>query len=101
MDSTGGEKPKYTIKQVMQQAHRKGLLKEVLSGSADEGKKKELLAMYVALSQNKPPSGSAEDWKKRTGAIVAAAKAVAAGKDEATKRLAKATNCKACHDEHK
>ena len=69
---------KYTIKEVMKKAHKDGLLKKVASGKADEDERKELVVLYVALSQNKPPKGDADDWKEKTGAMVKAAKAAAA-----------------------
>jgi hypothetical protein len=97
-----GEKkePKYTIKEVMKKAHKGGLLKTVAAGDASEAERKELLELYTALSQNKPPKGSEEDWKKKTGAMVKGAKA--AVKDAAAgKKLANIVKCGACHKAHK
>ncbi len=94
------KEPKYTIKQVMKKAHKDGLLKKVISGKADEDQRKELADLYVALSQNRPPKGSIDDWKQRTGVMVSDAKA-AVENPKAGKALAKATNCGACHKLHK
>jgi hypothetical protein len=94
------KEPKYTIKDVMKKAHKDGLLKKILSGKAEDDERKELLVLYVALSQNKPPRGDADDWKERTGNIVKAAKAAQADA-KAGKGLAKVTNCAACHKLHK
>lgn len=96
----GGDKPKYTIKQVMQDAHKKGLMKKVADGAANAEEKKKLLDMYQSLSQNKSPAGEADDWKKKTDALVKLAKAAHDGEDVGAK-LSKAANCKACHDVHK
>jgi surface antigen len=94
------KEPKYTIKEVMQKAHKGGLLKKVTSGEASKEDREELAELYVALSENEPPKGSKEDWKKKTSAMVKGAKA--AVKDaEAGKKLAKIVNCGACHKAHK
>jgi hypothetical protein len=101
--SGADDKPKYTIKEVMQKAHKGPLLKKVLSGKASQDEKDELVIGYTALSLNKPPRGEAADWKEKTEALISAAKAV--GKDDKDKqalaKLKKASNCKACHDQHK
>ena len=96
-------KPKYTIEEVMEKAHqgKPSLFKQVVTGKADADQKKMLLEYYEALAQNKPEKGELADWKKRTSAMVKAAKDVAADKEGATKELAKATNCKGCHQLHK
>jgi hypothetical protein len=91
------------IETIMDKAHKgkPSLLKSVVEGKASKEDQKELLSLYTDLGKNKPPKGSEEDWKKRTGAMVVAAKDVVAGKEGATKTLAKAVNCKACHELHK
>jgi hypothetical protein len=97
------EKPKFTIKEVMKEAHKGGLLKKVAGGKADKEEKEKLIALYVALNQNEPPKGDKEEWKKKTEEIVAAAKTVA--KDDtdkdAVKKLTTVTNCGACHGKFK
>jgi hypothetical protein len=95
------DKPKFTIKEVMKTAHKEGLLKKVVSGAASEAEKKELLELYTALSQNKPPKGEIEDWKAKTKAIVKATKEVIADDKSGINDLKKATMCKACHEVHK
>src|SRR5947209_243561 len=68
------EKPKYTIKQVMAQAHRKAdrnspsLSDKVIGGKADKDEQAKLLELYTALAANKPPKGEAEAWKDRATA---------------------------------
>jgi hypothetical protein len=98
------EKPKYTIEEIMEKAHKppkSSLLVQVKSGKASTEQKKQLLEYYVELAKNKPEKGSEADWKKRTGALVKAAKDVANGKDGAVAALGKAANCGACHKAHK
>ena len=97
------EKPKYTIKEVMEKAHDgdDALVKKVIKGTADKKEKEQLLEMYVALGKNKPPKGSDADWKKKVDALIAAEKAVVENKEGATKSLQKAVTCKACHLAHK
>jgi hypothetical protein len=98
-----GEKkdPKYTIKDVMKLAHKEGLLKKVISGKADEGERKELAELYLSLTQNKPPMGDADDWRKTTDRMVAAARAAAKGDPAAPKLLKQAVNCGGCHNKFK
>ena len=95
------EKPKYTIKEVMKTAMKGGLCKKVASGKDSDEEKKDLVAMFTALSQNKPPQGEAASWKQKTNALVVAAKAAQKGDEGAGKKLGAAANCKACHDVHK
>jgi len=95
------DKPKYTISEVMVNAHKKGLLKTVTGGKASKEQKEQLLAYYKSLAANEPPRGTKEEWKKRTDAIVAAAEAVVKGEKGAEANLGKATNCAACHGAHK
>ena len=94
--------PKYSISEVMQQAHgKKGILKKLQAGKGDKADAEKLLEMYIALQQNKPPAGDGASWKKFTDGMVAAAKAAVKGGDEAPKLLKKAVNCQACHKAHK
>jgi hypothetical protein len=88
--------PKYTVKQVMQKAMKKGgLVDKVKSGTATDAEKKNLVEMFTALHDTTPKKGDAEHWKKMTDALVAAAKA------SDPKALGLAANCQACHKEHK
>jgi len=91
------------IKDVMKEAHGGGmnsLRNKVTGGKGDKEDKEKLLALYEDLAKNKPPQGDEKAWKKKTDAIVKAAKEVVDGKKSESK-LANATNCKACHDVHK
>ena len=91
------EKPKYTIVEVMREAHRSGLVAKVVQGRADRAEKERLVALYEALSLNKPPRGDDADWQRRTGEILAAAKACLKDEKDAGPRLAKLVNCAGCH----
>ena len=99
-------KPKYDTEEIMKKAHKapKGklsLYQQVVKGKANEEQKKQLLEYYVELGKNKPEKGELSDWKKRTDALVHAAKDEVAGKEGAAKTLQKAADCKACHNAHK
>ena len=96
-------KPKYDIEEIMEKAHKgkPSLLKQVTEGKASEAQKKQLVEYYEALAKNKPEKGSEADWKKRTTALVKAAKQVANGNAAARQQLGRAASCKACHQAHK
>jgi cytochrome c553 len=100
-ENDAGEKAKYTIPEVMARAHKEGLMKKVASGTASDAEKEELVGHYVALNNNEPPKGDLKEWKKRTGAIVEAAKKALKGDEAAAKSLPKLANCAACHKLHK
>jgi hypothetical protein len=97
------DKAKYSIEEVMEKAHKgkPSLFKQVVDGKASDEQKKELVELYEALAKNKPEKGSEDDWKKRTSAMVKSAKEVAGGNGGAARQLAKAANCKGCHELHK
>jgi hypothetical protein len=101
-NNKAGEKPKYTIKEVMKKAHvGDKLMAKVASGKADDSEKMLLAELYKALSQNTPPKGDADDWKKKTTALVDASSNAAKGDEKAAATLPKLANCMACHKEHK
>ncbi|MCS7047400.1 MAG: hypothetical protein NZO58_13665 [Gemmataceae bacterium] len=100
-NKAGDGKPKHTIAEVMAKAMKGGLCKKCASGEATEAEKKELVELFTSLSQNEPPKGDLKDWKKRTGALLDAAKKIAAGDEKAGKALGAAANCAACHKAHK
>jgi hypothetical protein len=96
------DEEKVPIKEVMQKAHKAGLLKDlVVKDAASEEQKAELLKLYKALAANKPPKGDEESWKTKTKALIDAAQAAVDGKEGAGAMLMRASNCKACHDAHK
>lgn len=96
-----GKKPRSTIKEVMGEAHKGGLLKKVTEGGASKADKEKLLAFYVSLYENKAPQGDAASWTTKTGALLAAAAKVVLEDKDGVADLKAASNCKACHDQHK
>lgn len=94
-------KPKHTIKEVMKVALKGGLQKKVLSGDATDEEKKQLLDMYVSLVESKPPKGEMSSWHNLAGGAALAAAKVVVGREGALDELKAATNCKACHSQHK
>jgi hypothetical protein len=101
--TTGAEdaKPKHTIKEVMKEAHKGGLMKKVVKGEASAEEKAQLVGLYEALAANKPPKGEEGSWKEKTAALIAHAKDAAAGKEGAGAALEKAASCMGCHSVHK
>jgi len=101
LNAADDAEPKFTIKEVMDKAHKKGLAKKVAGGGATKEEKDELVVLYVEMGKNKPPKGDADSWKALNDTLIAAAKDAAAGKDGAGDALGKAMNCGACHSKHK
>lgn len=101
LEFQAADEPKYTTDEVMQMAHKGGLLKKVVEGKPTKKDKEDLLEMYVALSKNKPSKGPEKSWKDMTTAIVSAAKSVVADEKGAPAKLKKAVNCNGCHDTHR
>jgi surface antigen len=89
------EKTDYTIKQVMKEAMKGGLLNKVATGEGEKEDSDKLVALLKALASDKPPKGDPDSWKEKTSALLKAAK------DGDGKALKKAADCKACHAEHK
>jgi hypothetical protein len=94
-------KAKYTIKEVMKQAHGEKLLNKVVDGKASKGEKDKLLDLYLSMLENKPRKGEEQSWIMKSGRLMWAAAAVAVGRDEAEAFLKEASDCKACHSVHK
>ncbi len=95
-----------SISDIMDEAHdgeANSLRNKVVNGKGTAEDAKKLLALYVDLSKNDPPKGEKADWKKKTDAILVAAKKVAAKPEdkESLTALTKATACAACHKEHR
>jgi hypothetical protein len=93
--SVHGGKDAVSIKVVMQKAMKGGLCGKVASGKASDEEKKQLIALFTDLAQDKPPKNDDQDWKDRTKALLDAAKA------DDGKALKKAADCKGCHSNHK
>lgn len=102
LSSNGEQEGKpVAIKEVMKTCMKGGLCSKVAKGKANDEEKKKLVAMFEDLSKNKPPKGDEESWKKKTAALIEAAKACAEGKEGAGEALGKAANCMGCHSAHK
>lgn len=97
----GSSMPKHKIKDVMQTAHKGGLLKKVTDGGGTDKDKTELLDLYISLAENDPPKGDEASWNEKTNAIVLAAAKLVVGREGAADQLKAATNCAACHKAHK
>lgn len=97
------EKPKskYTIKEVMKNVNKDGLLKKVVAGDATQEDKVKLLDNYIALVETKPEKGDNASWQRLAGSAALAAAKVVVGRDGAIEELKVASNCKACHSVHK
>jgi hypothetical protein len=100
------EKPKFTIKEIMQKAHNGGLLNTIKDGKGTKADKDRLLELYTELGKNRPPRGTEAAWKQKCDAIVAAAKELALAKNEAAvkpaiDKLSMAVDCQACHSVHR
>ena len=94
-------KAKYTIKQVMKQAHSQKLLNKVVDGKASKEEKDKLLDLYLSMLENKPNKGEQQSWIMKSGRLMWGAAAVAVGREGAEGFLKEASNCKACHSVHK
>jgi hypothetical protein len=94
-------KKKLTIKEIMDVAHKKGLIKKVATDKASNEEKKKLHDLYTQMAKLKPPKGDQKSWESKTKALVKAAKA-AVDKDATFKaKLKAASNCANCHNVHK
>jgi Ni,Fe-hydrogenase I small subunit len=94
-------KAKRSIKEVMEQAHKDGLLKKVLDKEATKEEKDKLLDLYIDMLETAPPQGENSSWIMLAGKSVVAAGKVAVGREGAENELKEATNCAACHRVHK
>jgi hypothetical protein len=87
---------KLTIKDVMKKAMAKdGIVNKVKAGTATDAEEKSLVEMFTFMHDNQPKKGSADNWKKMTDALIAAAKS---GDGKA---LNAAAQCQLCHKEFK
>jgi hypothetical protein len=94
-------KPKHTIEEVMEQAHKDGLLNKVAEGQASADEKSLLLDLYVSLAENDPPRGDVESYKKLANGAALAAARVVVGREGAEAQIKRAVNCAACHRDHR
>jgi hypothetical protein len=97
----GQAEEKVTIKQVMKEAHKDGLLAKVLKEEATPEEKLKLLDLYVSMAEAKPPQGDEKVWTERTADIVLKVARVVVEREGAAADLKKSTDCAACHKEFK
>jgi hypothetical protein len=98
------DKPK-SIKVIMKTIHtapddEEPLVKKFTAGKTSDEETKTVIAAYEDLAKNKPPKGDEELWQRKTTAILAAAKDVAAKKEGAPAVFKKAISCAACHQQY-
>ena len=90
-----------TIKDIMKEAHKDGLIKKVATDKATKKETKRLHELYTEMAKLSPPKGDKKSWDEKTKALVDSAKA-AVDKDPNFKtKLKNASNCSACHKLHK
>lgn len=97
------DKPKHSIKEVMEQGF-KGKTSAAARVGKSEGTKddfKLLAELTRDLPLNTPEMGDAKAWRSKAIALAAAAKALGDGKAGALEQWKEAANCKACHTDHK
>lgn len=95
--------------EIIEKVMKKGMkgddspLNKVLKGEASADQTKELAALVKTMNGTKAPEGDQAAYEKKVAELIAAMDAVAGGDtgDAAIGRLKKASNCKACHSEHK
>src|SRR5262249_21565915 len=73
-----------TISRIMITAHSQNKYdKKLADGTATPREKQHLLELYGELSRRKPPMGDLAAWQARTKELLAAARGVVAGQDQA------------------
>lgn len=94
---------KMTIESIMEKSHKgkEAPVQAISAGKADEKLIKQFLTYYEFMSTQKPPVGDEAAWKKKTGAVIEALKALEGHKPGAAEAFKTAVNCKACHTDHK
>ena len=98
-------KPKHSIKKVMKEAIKgdHALVKKACRGTATKDELAKMVEYFHAMTEDSPPRGDAESWKKKSAALHEAA--VALQKDPQNKdlafRLEQAVECRQCHNAHK
>ena len=96
-------KPKHDVKTVMKEGQhpKTGVLKKILAGEGTDEDNKQLLDLFISLVENEPPKGDMASWQTLAGRAANSAAKVVVGRDGSLKELEAATNCKACHSQHK
>ncbi|MBM3847785.1 MAG: hypothetical protein FJ405_16065 [Verrucomicrobia bacterium] len=97
------EKPQYTIKDVMKAIHKgdTSLGKKVAQGQGTKEDFAKMVSYYKSLPLNEPPRGDKASWSAKAAALLHAAEGLHKGEATALESYKKASNCKACHSQHK
>ena len=99
--SSPGDDEAPTIKQIMKDGFKGGLVRSVGTGKATPEEQQKLLKFAQQMEKLNPPQGEADSWKEKTKAFTSAVQAVIDGDEGAAAQLMKASNCAACHKPHK
>ncbi|MDB5330672.1 MAG: hypothetical protein JWP03_1823 [Phycisphaerales bacterium] len=98
-----GDKPKFTVKEVMEKAHKgkTSLAKTAIDGKATKEELTQLLEFYQSMAMQKPEKGDLADWNARNKALVGSTQEMLDGDKAGLPAYKKAVDCKACHKLHK
>lgn len=96
------DKPK-SISDVMVSTHkgRESLVNRVRNGNGTAADIDLLLLQYKFVAKQEPPKGDKDEWVKKTKALVDTTTALKVNREAALEKFKEASNCKACHDEHR
>ena len=91
------------IKTAMKQHHKPddAIVKKATAGTANDAELATLLKAYQDICAATPPKGDKAAWVKKCQSVIAAVKKVQAKDAAGVAELKTATNCKACHTDHK
>jgi hypothetical protein len=77
------------------------LCTKVKKGKATPAELAEILKSYEAMAGAKPEKGTAESWKQKCDALIAAVKEIQAKNPKGQSDYANAVTCKNCHEAHR
>jgi hypothetical protein len=91
------------VKRVMNQGFKgeRSLVEKASTGQATPKEMERLLGLLRTLPNGYPSRGSNVSFQHRVSRITSLAQQIAAGNPEALSPFEIATNCKACHDQHR
>jgi hypothetical protein len=91
------------VERVMKQGFKgeRSLVKKACTGQATPEEMDRLLGLLHTLPNGYPSRGSNVSFQHRVSRITALAQQIARGNREAVSPFETATNCKACHDQHR
>ena len=91
------------IEDVMKEGFKgkESIAAKIGKGEASDADKKKMAVLVAKLIGTKPHQGDAKAWADKIGKLNDAAKAIATGTADSAELWKAASNCKACHKEHK